>query len=194
MRLNKKYWNERYLNFHTGWDIGYVSKPLKAYFDQLSNKDLKILIPGCGNAYEAEYLHNNKFVNTYILDYSNIAINNFKKRVNSFSSNKILELNFFDLDESFDIVVEQTFFCALDIKHRQSYAKKMYDLLSHNGKLVGLFFDDIFTNEGPPFGASKEQYLNLLTPYFNILTFEKCYNSITSRTGSEFFCIAQKNK
>lgn len=30
--------------------------PLKVYFDQLTNKDLKILIPGGGNSHEAEYL------------------------------------------------------------------------------------------------------------------------------------------
>ena len=50
----------------------------------------------------------------------------------------------------------------------------------------------MFNNDAPPFGAPKELYLNLLSPYFNILTFEKCYNSIDSRLGNEFFCIAQK--
>ena len=192
MQLDKTYWNQRYLDFKTGWDIGCISFPLQAYFDQLSNKDLRILIAGCGNAYEAEYLHKNDFVNTYILDFSNTAINNFKKRVNTFPDENIFELNFFDLNQSFDIVIEQTFFCALDIKYRKAYALKMYDLLSSNGKLVGLFFDDVFNNDAPPFGAPKELYLNLLAPYFNILTFEKCYNSIDSRLGNEFFCIAQK--
>ena len=57
---------------------------------------------------------------------------------------------------------------------------------------VGLFFDDVFNNDGPPYGAKKEYYLNLLSSYFNILTFEKCYNSIDSRIGNEFFCIAKK--
>jgi hypothetical protein len=40
----------------TGWDLGQVSPPLKAYIDQLTDKNLRILIPGCGNSYEAEYL------------------------------------------------------------------------------------------------------------------------------------------
>ena len=77
--IDKTYWNQRYLDFKTGWDIGCISFPLQAYFDQLSNKGLRILIAGCGNAYEAEYLHKNDFVNTYILDFSNTAINNLKK-------------------------------------------------------------------------------------------------------------------
>ena len=192
MRLNKKYWNERYRNHKIGWDIGYVSKPLKAYFDQLSNKDLKILIPGCGNGYEAEYLYNNKFTNTSVLDYSNIAINNFKKRVISFPQSNINEMNFFELKKSYDVIVEQTFFCALAINKRKLYIEKINSLLSKNGKLVGLFFDDVFSDDAPPYGATKEQYLKLLSSYFNILTFEKCYNSIDSRAGNEFFCIAKK--
>ena len=59
-------------------------------------------------------------------------------------------------------------------------------------KLIGLFFDDKFDNNGPPFGASKDQYLKFLLPSFNILVFEECYNSIKSRQGREFFCIAEK--
>jgi hypothetical protein len=56
MKFDKSYWEEKFIKNETGWDIGYVSTPLKEYFDQLTNKDLKILIPGSGNGYEAEYL------------------------------------------------------------------------------------------------------------------------------------------
>ena len=51
--LNADFWNNKYLNHTTGWDLGAVSPPLKAYIDSLDNKDLAILIPGAGNAYEA---------------------------------------------------------------------------------------------------------------------------------------------
>ena len=53
MDLSEKAWDNRYLNNDIGWDLGTVSPPLKAYFDQLENKELKILIPGGGNAHEA---------------------------------------------------------------------------------------------------------------------------------------------
>lgn len=49
--LDAHYWNERYQNSATGWDIGAVSTPLKEYIDQLDSKEIRILIPGCGNAY-----------------------------------------------------------------------------------------------------------------------------------------------
>jgi methyl halide transferase len=52
----ENYWTNRYETASTGWDLGEPSMPLKTYIDQLENTAIKILIPGAGNAYEAEYL------------------------------------------------------------------------------------------------------------------------------------------
>ena len=67
-KFNKKYWEQKYTNNQTGWDIGHISTPIKNYIDQLQNKELRILIPGAGNSYEAEYLWNQGFKNLFILD------------------------------------------------------------------------------------------------------------------------------
>ncbi|MCB0780847.1 MAG: SAM-dependent methyltransferase, partial [Flavobacteriales bacterium] len=53
MDLDRDFWQQRYADGTTGWDLGAVSPPLKAYFDQLTDKDLRILIPGGGRSYEA---------------------------------------------------------------------------------------------------------------------------------------------
>ena len=66
--LSADYWEERYKLHDTGWDMGEVSPPLKAYFDQLTNKDVAILIPGCGNSYEAEYLVQQGFTKVTVID------------------------------------------------------------------------------------------------------------------------------
>ena len=50
LSLNKDFWNNKYINSKTGWDVGEITRPLKNIFDQLENKKVKILIPGCGNA------------------------------------------------------------------------------------------------------------------------------------------------
>ena len=192
MDIDKEYWEERYINLETGWDVGGPSEPLVEYFSQLRDKKLKLLIPGSGNGYEAEYLYENKFTNTFVLDYSDTALNNFKKRVPRFPVNQILKMDFFDLFGKFDLIIEQTFFCALDLSKRKAYINKMASLLNRGGKLVGLFFDDKFSNNQPPFGCSRNQYLKLLNYSFNILTFDECYNSIESRRSMEFFCIAEK--
>lgn len=67
--LNEEFWTERYRNQQTGWDIGYPSTPLQKYFEQLSRKDIHILIPGCGNAYEAEFLVKKRLSKYYSCGY-----------------------------------------------------------------------------------------------------------------------------
>ena len=80
--------------------------------------------------------------------------------------------------------------------NRVKYATKMASLLSHNGKLVGLWFDFPLTEdpEKRPFGGSLKEYKNYLSPLFNILTFEKSYNSIPQREGKELFGIFSKKE
>jgi len=193
MELNKQLWNQRYLESNTGWDVGYITTPIKEYIDQIKNKEIKVLIPGSGNGYEAEYLYKLGFKNIFVLDYANRALENFKNRVNTFPKSNIYEINFFDLNQKFDLIIEQTFFCALDINLRTTYVNKMSELLNDDGKLVGVLFDDKFNNEGPPYGANFEEYKKLFKDRFLLKTFEKCHNSIPSRLSNEFFLIAKKN-
>ncbi len=82
--MNDKFWTKKYETNKIGWDLGEVSPPLKSYFDQLENKELKVLIPGVGNAYEAEYLFNLGFQNVFVVDLSKVALENLKKRVPKF--------------------------------------------------------------------------------------------------------------
>ncbi len=57
MQLDEQYWSNRYQQGSTPWDIGEISTPIKEYIDQLEDKELRILIPGCGNAQEAGYCY-----------------------------------------------------------------------------------------------------------------------------------------
>ncbi len=190
--LDKDYWNNRYINNETGWDIGYVSTPLKNYFDQLKDKNQKILIPGCGNAYEAEYLFKQGFKNVFIVDIAPEAVKSFKKRVPDFPESNIILSDFFELNQTWDLIIEQTFFCALNPAIREKYVQKMHKILAPNGKLVGLLFNCELNTEHPPFGGFKEEYEKLFSSYFNIKTMETCYNSIEPRKERELFIILEK--
>ena len=79
--LDEQYWTERYQKGNIGWDIGYPSTPIKEYVDQLEDKSVKILIPGVGNAYEAEYLWKMGFENITIIDLSVLPLQKFSKRM-----------------------------------------------------------------------------------------------------------------
>lgn len=187
MDLSADFWNNKYKNNKIGWDLGEVSPPLKAYFDQLENKNLKILIPGGGNSYEAEYLFNNGFKNVFVVDVSKIALDNIKKRVPDFPASQLIHANFFDLEEMFDLVIEQTFFCAINPELRAKYAEKMYSILMNNGKLVGLLFNAKLNEDHPPFGGNKNEYLGYFRHHFNLLQMNSCYNSYPNRQGMELF-------
>ena len=192
----EQYWTNRYNEAQTGWDIGYPSTPLKTYFDQLKDKTLKILIPGAGNAYEAEYLFHQGFKNVYVLDVSEIPLKAFKKRNPDFPEAQLIQADFFEHEATYDLIIEQTFFCSFPPLEttRNAYAEQMYNLLKPKGKLVGLWFDFPLTDdiEKRPFGGDKNLYLSYFEKYFSVKTFEDCYNSIPERQGKELFGIFKK--
>ncbi|HEY9184430.1 MAG TPA: methyltransferase domain-containing protein [Salegentibacter sp.] len=186
-KLDAGFWKERYKQGKTGWDIGQISTPLKTYIDQLTNKELKILIPGAGNSWEAEYLFEKGFRNTFVVDLVNEPLENFSKRYSKFPQEQILHTDFFEIEDYFDLILEQTFFCALPIKKRPAYARKCHDLLKDNGKVAGVLFNFKLTENGPPFGGNKNEYLTYFSEYFKIEILEPCYNSIKPRQGNELF-------
>lgn len=190
--LTPNYWNERYLQHHTPWDIGYVSPPLKNYLDHLTDVSLRILIPGAGSAYEAIYAHQQGFYNVYVCDWALRAFEKLKQQVPDFPDNHLLVQDFFQLDLEVDLILEQTFFSAIDPSLREHYARKAFELLSAKGRLAGLLFSHYFEQEGPPFGGTQEEYLQLFSPYFDILQMTIETDSVQPRKGRELFFECQK--
>lgn len=191
--LSAKYWDDRYLTNDFGWDLGQISPPLKNYFDQLTNKELFILIPGAGNSYEAEYLVNNGFKNVYVCDFAEQPLKNLLERCPKIGQDHLLLTDFFEIkDIKFDLIIEQTFFCAINKSLRQIYFKKVHELLNPKGKLVGLLFNDVLNEDKPPFGGSKDEYVEYFKTLFKPMVYETAINSIKPRAGRELFIILQK--
>lgn len=182
-----QYWSERYQNSNTPWDIGSASPPLTAFFQKLTDKNQKILIPGAGNSYEAEWLWRNGFRNFYVMDVAPEPLQNLKKRVPELEDKLLLEENFFEHHNTYDLIVEQTFFCALQPEQRKDYTLKMKELLKPEASLLGVLFDFPLTEKGPPFGGNMPEYQHLFGEHFKIEKLERCYNSIKPRQGSELF-------
>ena len=134
MELDQDFWTNRYQTGKTGWDTACVTRPLQTYFDQIKAKNLEILIPGGGNAYEAEYLFKHGFTNVNALDFSEVPLQNLKKRCPNFPSENLIQANFFEHQGQYDLIVEQTFFCAINPSLRANYVKKIHALLKPKGK------------------------------------------------------------
>lgn len=190
--LDQSFWNDQYIANTTGWDLGQVSPPLKDYIDQLRDKDLKILIPGCGNSYEAEYLLKMGFTNINLIDIAPELVERLKSKFKSDLNIKIILGDFFTHEGEYDLILEQTFFCALDPVLRKSYVEQMKKLLKNGGKLAGLLFVKEFEKAGPPFGGTKKEYELLFRNDFELKVFEPCINSFDKRAGTEMFVVLVK--
>ena len=190
--LDHAYWEQRYLQDLTGWDIGGPSTPLKEYIDQLTDKDLRILIPGGGRAWEAEYAHRQGFRNVFVIDLTELPFKDLLERCPEFPQEHLIIGDFFAHAGSYDRIIEQTFFCALDPALRPKYVDHMHTLLSPGGKVVGVLFNDTLNSDKPPFGGSRSEYLPLFTRHFQHLSLEPCYNSISPRAGRELWLSAAK--
>ncbi|MCS6991814.1 MAG: TPMT family class I SAM-dependent methyltransferase [Chitinophagales bacterium] len=187
------YWQQRWLEGAIGWDLGEVSPPLREFFDQIAPTTLRVLIPGAGNGYEAEYLWKKGFQNVWVLDFAEAALESFKRRVPDFPHAQVICEDFFNHHGQYDLIIEHTFFCALPPSFRHDYAKHMNRLLVPGGRLVGLLFNDHLCGaSGPPFGGTDQEYIELFHPYFETVCMQPALNSAAPRQGRELFFILRK--
>lgn len=192
--LNQDFWNERWANGQTGWDIGMPSPAIVEYFLQHVDRNASVLIPGCGNAYEALFLQQNGFQKISLIDISTIAVERLKEKFHSYPEIEIYCENFFDHSGHYDVLLEQTFFCALNPKLRKDYVTKSAELLKEKGSIIGLLFNRDFEKAGPPFGGHQEEYEKLFQTHFNIEKMHPAENSIEPRKGTELFIQLRKKE
>ena len=190
--LDASYWEAQYQSKTIGWDLGEVSPPIKEYIDKLENKNCSILIPGCGNTYEAEYLLEKGFTNVTVIDIAPSLVAALKEKFSSNADITIILGDFFEHQGKYDLIIEQTFFCALPPALRQKYVYKMHELLAEEGILAGLLFNRSF-EQSPPFGGSKAEYEALFSAAFDFVKMEACLNSAAPRLNSELFIELKKN-
>lgn len=187
MKFDEAYWSGKYRQQLMGWDTGGITTPLKEYFDQVENKDLRILVPGCGNGHEVKYLHDKAFTDVTVVDITAEPFAGLRSYCTNWGEDSFIVDDFFDIEGQYDLIVEQTFFCALEPEMRHDYSIKMHDLLAPSGKLVGVLFKVFFAGDNPPFGGSKNEYVEYFKDKFSFKVFDECNNSIKPRIGAELF-------
>ncbi len=186
-----EFWDSKYLEGLTGWDIGYASPALMKYCMGQA-KDTRILIPGAGNSYEWIALKESEFKDVTVLDISEIPLAKLRVKYPLWADD-LIHMDFFGYNGQYDLILEQTFFCALDPALREDYMHKMKSLLKPGGKLVGLLFNREFEKAGPPFGGTLKEYQELFHSQFEYVEFSPSTESIPERAGSELFFIASNH-
>jgi trans-aconitate methyltransferase len=145
-------WEQAYQNGKTGWDRGDVSHNLLHWLEEQQLQPCRILIPGCGNSYEALHLATQGF-EVVAIDIAPTAIANLNKALadNQLTAETV-SADFFNWTPTtpFDAIYEQTSLCALPLDQWQAYEQCLYHWLKPNGKLLAQFMQ---TNEagGPPY-------------------------------------------
>jgi len=192
-----QFWNKRYLDYNTAWDIGSPTPILTNYL--IKNKKIgKVCVLGCGNGHDAlEFAKYNNDV--YAVDFAEQALNNLNE-----ASNKnrlminLVNEDIFNLrnnyDTFFDLVFEYTCFCAIDPERREEYFDVVHGILKKDGLLFAIFIplDKEINRDGPPFGVDLKQIEKIISNKFEIIENKFSDLSIKPRKDREKLVILKK--
>ena len=125
---------------------------------------------GCGRGHEVLYLSRNGFDVTAV-DFTSGAVTHLSKALAEAGlQGRVLIENFFNLDsnhdDGYDLMIEQTFFCAISPSDRDRYVQTAYRLLKKGALLAGLFYET-GAEGGPPFNTSREDILDHFSRQFS---------------------------
>jgi SAM-dependent methyltransferase len=188
-------WQRHYEENDLGWDLGQVAPPFVKLWQEEKLPLGKVLVPGCGRGHEVVFLAENGFDVTAI-DFSSGAVTYLKNALKKRNlEGRILHQDFFSLDKShegvYDLVLEQTFFCAISPKQRRDYVLNVSRILKPGGILVGLFYH---TDEqgGPPYNTTREDIEMHFSKKFEIQELDKTSLSTEQRKDKEWLGILKK--
>ena len=188
-------WQRHYDEGDLGWDLGQVAPPFIRLFESNAILPGKTLVPGCGRGHEVIYLAENGFEVTAV-DYSSGAVNHLKSTVQERKLKcKVLHMDFFGIDSThngvYDLLIEQTFFCAISPEQRPFYVSTVARALKQGGMLAGLFYHT-GKEGGPPFNTTREDILKHFSDSFEVQQLSKSEDSAEQRKNKEWLVVLVK--
>jgi len=201
------FWNARFEVAATPWDQGGVPQRLAQYLEQypastvLVSADAgstpqKVLIPGCGSAYEVQMFADLGW-DVCAIDFSAAAVAQAKRVLGAGSAlaAMVREEDFFGAalgNEQFDVVYERAFLCALPRRLWLDWAQQVARVIPAGGRLIGFFFMHD-AEKGPPFGLAAGELEAMLTPHFSRLQILNCADSVAVFAGKETWQVWVRN-
>ncbi len=189
-------WQQLYLEDDLKWDIGEVSPPLLKLWEAGNiPREGNVIIPGCGQGHEVMFFARNGMHTTGV-DFAPGACERLSRRLEQEGLNaRVVLASFFDLGTGhnlfYDLMFEQTFFCAIHPDQRSSYLETVCRVLKAGGVLAGVFYE---TGEdgGPPFNTTEDEIRKRFSEYFKISLLEKTQHSIERRKNKEWLGVFVK--
>ncbi|HEY1123944.1 MAG TPA: methyltransferase domain-containing protein [Haloferula sp.] len=194
-------WDERWRQGDTPWEKGYAAPPLSEYLESGATelyRARRVLVPGCGSGHDVREL-SRQGIGATGLDLSAAAVDRARQET-AVGREDYLCGDLFESDwrigREFDAVWEHTCFCAIDPSMRPAYVKAMAEILPVGGHLVGVFFltpwDPGETEQGPPFGASREEIESLFAPWFALKHAQVPTRAYPGREGREWLAVLER--
>lgn len=191
-----QFWEDIYLADDAGWDLGGVTPIFESIANEIKPGNVCIL--GCGCGYDSVMFAQKGFDVTAV-DFAPSAINALNVLAKESKVNiQIIQSDIFSLIpehvNTFDYIIEQTCFCAIDPTLRQEYERLVKNLLKPGGKLIGLWFplDKPIDDGGPPWGTTVDEVKSIFKNGWTIERDEFLDLSIKSRKGREKMIIFRK--
>ena len=191
------FWNQRYLDNNTKWDLGRPTPILQDFLKHHSNIG-KVCVLGCGNGYDAIEIA--KAQNeVYAIDFALKALDNMNSllEINNVKAN-LVNIDLFNLpdlySDFFDMVYEYTCYCAIDPVRRAEYFSVNHKILKTGGKMLAIFIplDKDINEDGPPFGVEIDEIESLIEGRFKVLSNRYSDLSIPPRLNREKVVIMEK--
>lgn len=161
------FWNTRYENSRTPWDLGGVPAALTRHLAAHPGHGARVLIPGCGSGYEVRAFAEAGYDVTAV-DFSPPAVERARALVGPRLADTVIEGDFFKHEFAgapFDLVYERTFLCALPPDRWREIVRRTAVLLKPGGTLVGIYFFGE-KDDGPPFGLEAQEPATLFDAEF----------------------------
>lgn len=176
------FWEERYQRKQTPWDFHGVPLAFKNFLS--CAKPSRVLVPGCGSAYEVKAFIDHGW-DAYGIDFSPTAAQQARTTLGK-KGERILCDNFFEhsFEKPFDFIYERTFLCALPLRLRKAYVRRVRELLVPGGQLVGFFFYGE-KEEGPPYPLKNLEEAKSLLSGFHLHNDSAVEDSVSVMIGGE---------
>lgn len=189
-------WDTYYENNQDGWDLGGPTPVFKRLSSSARFVPGRMLVLGAGRGYDAREFSRHGF-DVMAVDFASNAVNEMKRLAEPDAPVDILQQDIFtfpnEYDASFDYILEYVCFCAIDPARRSEYADVVTRLLKPNGLFIDLAYPLDGRKNGPPFGFSDKELLDLFERRgFDLLSREKPEDSISRRKAAEELFIFQK--
>jgi SAM-dependent methyltransferase len=189
---NADFWESRYRDRFMPWDAGKVPQALRAHAGRIKT-GARVLIPGCGSAYEAYYLIENGF-DVLAVDFSSAAVELAQRNLGCFADRvKLADYFESDLGGPYDLIYERAFLCALPPRAWGRYPVRAAELLRPGGELAGFFFLKE-TAKGPPFGISAQALQALMNSRFELIEDKAVSDSLPVFEGAERWQVWRKRE